>query len=196
MKDLLKYILFTLAILAVPFAIFAITKYGGMIIHNFFYELSEEQLEIIYKFACIISPFMYIAAPAVLWGLYFKSRKRKKEIIRKSEENNTFVTAHLVKSEFTYVYDEDRNFDHNGFDYEGIYEYTVNGETKERRICFNGSPPNEIRLYPENGNSSKFISNAGHEEKTWLAVPLLCFATIILWVWISIPLYILDDFLS
>ncbi len=182
MKDLLKYILFTLAILAVPFAIFAITKYGGMIIHNFFYELSEEQLEIIYKFACIISPFMYIAAPAVLWGLYFKSRKRKKEIIRKSEENNTFVTAHLVKSEFTYVYDEDRNFDHNGFDYEGIYEYTVNGETKERRICFNGSPPNEIRLYPENGNSSKFISNAGHEEKTWLAVPLLCFATIILWV--------------
>lgn len=196
MKDLLKHILFILAILAVPFAIFAITKYGGMIIHNFFNELSEEQLEIIYKFACIISPFMYIAAPAVLWGLYFKSRKRKKEIIRKSGENNTFVTAHLVKSEFTYVCGEDHNFAHNEFDYEGIYEYTVNGETKKRRICFNGSPPNEIRLYPKNGNSSKFISNAGHEEKTWLAVPLLCFATIILWIWISIPLYILDDFLS
>lgn len=191
-----KMIFFVLTIIAIPFAIFAITKYWGMILSNFFNELSEEQMEIIYKFACIISPFMFIAAPAVLWGLYFKSRKRKKEIIRKSEENNTFVTAHLVKSEFTYIYDDDHNYDHKVFNYEGIYEYTVNGETKERRICFYGLPPNEIRLYPQNGNSSKFISNAGHEEKTWFAVPLLCFATIILWIWISIPLYILSDYLQ
>lgn len=183
-------ILFVLTIIAIPFSIFKITQYWGMLIDKFFSELSEEQLEIIYKFACIISPFMFIAAPAVIWGLYFKSRKRKKEIIRKSEENNTFVTARLVKPEFTY------NDDHEGFNYAGIYEYTVNGETKERRICFNGYPPNEIRLYPKNGNSSKFISNAGHEDKTWFAVPLLGFATIILWIWVLIPLYILDDFLS
>lgn len=193
-KGFFKLILFLLTIIAIPFAIFAITKYGGIIVYNFFNELSEEQLEIIYKYACIISPFMFIAVPAVLWGLYFKSRKRKKEIIRKSEENNTFVTAHLVRK--SWIRHKRQKGKHRGFNYDGIYEYTANGKTKERRICFRGYPPEEVRLYPKNENGGKLISNSGHEDKTWFDVPVLGFATIILWVWVFIPLYILSGYLS
>ena len=188
-KGFLKLILFTVILLAMPVALFLITNYGGMVVYKFFKGFSKDQLELIYKFARVISPVMFIAVPSFLWGLYFKSRNRKKEIIRKSEENNTFITAHLVrKSRIRHTGKR------HGFDYEGIYEYTVNGETKERRICFNGGPPDEIRLYPKNENGSKFFSNAGHEDKIWFAVPLLCLATFILWLWILIPLTILDDF--
>lgn len=189
-KGFFGCILFVLTIIAIPVAIFAITQYGGMLIDKFFSELSEEHLEIIYKFACIISPFLFIAVPVVIWGLYFRSRKRKKEIIRKSEENNTFVTARLVRANYI-GYDDCRDFSHAG-----IYEYTANGKTKERRICFRGYPPEEVRLYPKNENGGKLISNSGHEDKTWFDVPVLGFATIILWIWVFIPLYILSGYLS
>ena len=194
MKGFLKYILFQLTILAIPFALFAITNYGGMAVYNFFKGFSKEQLEVIYKFVRVISPFMFIAVPAVLWGFYIGFRIRRRKIIQRSEENNTFVMARLIEKEQIRRSYSDMRKNIHGFRYRGIYEYNANGETKERRILFNGFPPDEIRLYPKNENSDKFFSDTDYEKKLWFAVPLLCLATFILWLWILIPLNILDDF--
>ncbi|MDE5859806.1 MAG: hypothetical protein K2H23_05410, partial [Oscillospiraceae bacterium] len=73
-------------------------------------------MELINKFANVISPVLFIATPVVLCGLYFKSKKRRKEIVRLSEENNTFVTARLVRKRRLYKL--------KSWDYECIYEYT------------------------------------------------------------------------
>ena len=142
--------------------------------NNFFEGMSNEQLELADKILHIVSPFIIAAVIVILVVPYFTSKKRKKEIIRKSDENNTFVTAHLVKAESTYNLD-----DHEGFGYRGIYEFTVNGETKKRRILFNGLPPEEIRLYPKNENSTKFFSDTGYDGMAWVAAPLIGLAVVI-----------------
>ena len=142
--------------------------------NNFLEGMSKEQLELADKILHIVSPFIIAAVIVVLVVPYFISRKCKKEIIRKSEENNTFVTARLVKTECTY--DTEGNA---GFGYRGIYEFTVNGETKKRRILFNGLPPEEIRLYPKNENSTKFFSDTGYDGMAWVAAPLIGLAVVI-----------------
>ena len=187
MKGFLKYILFQLTILAIPFALFAITNYGGMAVYNFFKEFSKEQLEVIYKFVRVISPFMFIAVPAVLWGSYIRFRIRRRKIIQRSEENNTFITAHLVrKSRIRHTGKR------HGFDYEGIYEYIVNGKVKEYQILTGGNPPNEIRLYRKSENSNKFFSDDGTDNPYW-AIPLLILATFILLILICSPLQDIED---
>lgn len=145
---------------------------------NFFEGMSKEQLELADKILHIVSLYIIAAVIVILLVPYFKWRKRKKEIIRKSDENNTFVTARLVKK---------RWLDHTGkkgksWDYECIYEYTVNGETKKRRILLHGLPPEEIRLYRKSENSDKFFSDTFHDDMVWLVTPLICIAAFIVWL--------------
>lgn len=180
-KGFFKLLLFELTIIAIPFAIFAITCFGDMAVYNFLKEFPKEQLELINKFADVISPVMFIAAPAVPCGFYFKSKKRRKEIVRLSEENNTFVTARL---------DRKRRLRHDSpkrsWDYECIYEYTVNGKTKEHHICLTGLPPDELRLYPKSENRNKFFSERGSDRMEWYSVQLIGLTTIVLWIWIGL----------
>ena len=148
--------------------------------NDFFERMSREQLILADKILHIVSPFIIAAVIIILVTPYLISRKRKKEIIRKSEENNTFVTAHLVKAESTYNVE-----DHKGFGNRGIYEYTVNGETKERRILFNGFPPDEIRLYPKNENNNKFFSDTGYDSMIWVVAPLIGLAAVFVMLWLA-----------
>ena len=177
-KGFFKLLIVELTIIAIPFALFAITYFGDIVLINFLKEFPKEQLELINKFANVISPVLFIATPVVLCGLYFKSKKRRKEIVRLSEENNTFVTARLVRKRRLYKL--------KSWDYECIYEYTVNGETKERLICLYGLPPDELRLYPKSKNSNKFFSEYGSDRKEWYSVQLICLPTIVLWIWIGL----------
>lgn len=141
--------------------------------NDFFEGMSREQLELADKILHIVSPFIIAAVVVILSAPYFISRARKKEIIRKSEENNTFVTARLVKAESTY-----HTEDHKGFGNRGIYEFTVNGETKRRNILFNGLPPDEIKLYPKSENSGKYFSDTGYDSMIWVAAPLIGLAVV------------------
>jgi len=102
-------------------------------------------------------------------------------------ENNTFITARLVqKREIEYSYNYANNEYSRGWDYEGIYEYTLNGETKNKRILFIGLPDDEIRLYLKKENGSKVFSNTEYENKKWFVIPLIALATIVTLIWVVV----------
>ncbi len=151
---------------------------GGL--YLIFKGMPKEQLEVIGKCSNFIGTCIIIAVPVTLGSLYVKSKKRREEIIRRADENNTFITARLVKQRSIEHSPDD---DGRSWNYEGIYEYTLNGETKSKRILFAGLPDDEIRLYLKNENGSKVFSNTQYENKTWFVIPLIALATIVALIW-------------
>lgn len=155
--------------------------------YNILKEMPKEQLEVINKCSNFIGTCIIIAVPVTLGSLYAKWRNRRKEIIRRADENNTFITARLVqKREIEYSYNYANNEYSRGWDYEGIYEYTLNGETKNKRILFIGLPDDEIRLYLKKENGSKVFSNTEYENKKWFVIPLIALATIVTLIWVVV----------
>lgn len=155
---------------------------GGL--YLIFKAMPKEQLEVIDKYSNFIGTCIVIAVPVTLGSHYAKWRKRRKEIIRRADENNTFITARLVqKREIEYGYNYANNEYSRSWDYEGIYEYTLNGETKSKRIFFVGLPDDEIRLYLKKENGSKVFSNTEYENKAWFAIPLIALATVVTLIW-------------
>lgn len=172
-----------LLIIALIYLFFNVTI-GGL--YLIFKAMPKEQLEVIDKCSNFIGTCIIIAVPVTLGSLYAKWRNRRKEIIRRADENNTFITARLVqKREIEYSHNDANNDKYSrGWDYEGIYEYTLNGETKNKRILFMRLPDDEIRLYLKNKNGSKVFSNTEYENKTWFVIPLIALATIVTLIWV------------
>lgn len=172
-----------LLIIALIYLFFNVTI-GGL--YLIFKAMPKEQLEVIDKCSKFIGTCIIIAVPVTLGSLYAKWRNRRKEIIRRADENNTFITARLVQKRNTeYRSDyENNNNDGRVYNYEGIYEYTINGETKSKRILFVGLPDDEIRLYLKNKNGSKVFSNTEYENKKWFVIPLIALATIVTLIWV------------
>lgn len=187
LKDFFKMILFTVIGLSVPVLIFITINFTSGIMYNILKEMPKEQLEVINKCSNFIGTCIIIAVPVTLGSLYAKWRNRRKEIIRRADENNTFITARLVqKREIEYSYNYANNEYSRGWDYEGIYEYTLNGETKNKRILFIGLPDDEIRLYLKKENGSKVFSNTEYENKKWFVIPLIALATIVTLIWVVV----------
>lgn len=186
-KDSLKAIGCFATVLLIIFVIYLFfnVTIGGL--YLIFKAMPKEQLEVIDKCSNFIGTCIIIAVPVTLGSLYAKWKKRRKEIIRRADENNTFITARLVqKREIEYSYNYANNEYSRGWDYEGIYEYTLNGETKNKRILFIGLPDDEIRLYLKKENGSKVFSNTEYENKTWFAIPLIALATIVTLIWVVV----------
>lgn len=184
-KDSLKAIGCFATVLLIIFVIYLFfnVTIGGL--YLIFKAMPKEQLEVIDKCSNFIGTCIVIAVPVTLGSLYAKWKKRRKEIIRRADENNTFITARLVqKREMEYRYDyENSDNDGRSWNYEGIYEYTLNGKTKNKRILFMGLPDDEIRLYLKKENGSKVFSNTEYENKMWFAVPLIALATVVTFIW-------------
>lgn len=177
LKGLFSFILFILidtSIVTAPILIFLFFNYTTYWWYLFLEGMSKEQLEIIDKFGAVIFPGIAIAVPVAIVLIYRRSRKRRKEIIRKSDENNTFVTARLVKNPYIRG---------KGMRYRGIYEYTLNGEVKEYQVITKGHSPKELRLYPKKENSNRFFSDIGSDHPAWIVIPLGCLLTIIVLFW-------------
>lgn len=186
LKDFFKMILFTVIVLSAPVLIFVTINFTSGIMYNILKEMPKERLEIINKCSNFVGSCIITAVPVTLGLLYAKWKNSRKEIIRRADENNTFITARLVqKMEIEYSHNDANNDKYSrGWDYEGIYEYTLNGETKNKRILFMRLPDDEIRLYLKNKNGSKVFSNTEYENKTWFVIPLIALATIVTLIWV------------
>lgn len=179
MKDFfggcLLSIIYLIIGLSIPVLIFLFFNFttGGW--YLFLKEMSKEQLEIIDKLGAVVFPGIAIAVPVAIVLLYRRSRKRRKEIMRRCDENNTFVMAHLVKNPYISI--------RGGMRYRGIYEYTLNGEVKEYQVITTGHSPKELRLYPKKENSNRFFSDIGSDHPAWIVIHLGCLLTIIVLFW-------------
>lgn len=167
-------VIYTVIGLSIPVLIFLFFDFTVSEWYLFLEGMSIEQLEIIDKFGSVVFPGIAIAVPIAFVLLYRGSRKRKKEIMRKADENNTFITARLVKNPYIRG---------KGIRYRGIYEYTLNGEVKEYQVVTTGHSPKELRLYPKKENSNKFFSDIGSDHPAWIVIPLGCLLTVIVLFW-------------
>ena len=105
-----------------------------------------------------IAGYLGLAVFVVLNVLLYRSEKRKKILKQQSEENNTFITAHLISSYKQYDSDTHES------EYHGDYEYTVNGKTKIYRTYSVHPLPDTIKMYPQNREGTKFFSDYGHDK--------------------------------
>lgn len=169
------YLIIGLSIPVLIFLFFNFTTGGWYLLLE---GMSKEQLEIIDKLGAVVFPGIAIAVPVAIVLLYRRSRKRRKEIMRKADENNTFITARLVEKVRVI-----KNRKGRQWDYSCTYEYTLNGRVRKHHIGVYGQPPEELRLYPKRENGNKFFSNIGSDQPAWLVIPLGCLLTIIMLFW-------------
>ena len=170
-KQVFKYTLIYIFVITLPLTLFLAVNFGSMAIYELLKDMPKEQLRVICKAVGIIGPCSVFVIPAMLIALYFKSKKRKKEIIRQSEERGTFIVAHLIKKEYMRRHRE----------YRCIYEYSVNGKNRDHLILLRGQPPEELKLYPKNSAGTAFFSE--FDSEGWITVPLIGLSFIILLAW-------------
>ncbi|MDE6591436.1 MAG: hypothetical protein K2K57_00020 [Oscillospiraceae bacterium] len=170
-KQVFKYTLIYIFVITLPLTLYVMVNYGGMAFYELLKKMPKEQLKVFCKVVGIISPCSVTAIPAMLTALYFRSKKRKKEIIRQSEERGTFIVAHLIKKEYM----------RRHMEYRCIYGYSVNGKTRDHLILLRGQPPEELKLYPKNSAGTAFFSD--FDSEGWIAAPLIGLSFIILLVW-------------
>ncbi len=176
--------------LTIPVLIFLFFNYTTYWWYLFLKDTPKEQVEVIDKFTSVIFPCIALAFPVTLILLYRKTKKRREEIIRISDENNTFITARLV---------EKVRVIHNRkgpqWDYSCTYEYILNGKIKKHHVGVLGQPLEERRLYRKRKNSNKVFSTAASDQITFWAIPLGCLATILVFAWTCVMNNIVSDFL-
>lgn len=102
-----------------------------------------------------ISVYIGIAVFVVLNVLLYRYERRKKILKRQSEENNTFIIAHLIHSH-DYC---DHDSESHEREYYGKYKYTVNGKTKTYSTRSRYPLPDTIKMYPKNREGTKFFSD-------------------------------------
>lgn len=160
--------------LTIPVLIFLFFNYTTYWWYLFLKDMPKEQLEVIDRYSDFVGSCIVIGGTAALGLIYLRWKIRRKKIMKKSDENNTFITAQLVLT---------HRIRYSAY-CNATYEYTLNGEIKKHHVRLRVNAPDELKLYPKKENSSKFSSNIGSDNPNWYVIPLIGVAFWILLIWV------------